>query len=133
MPDVRDYAVELFVNGNDVPLIHEGRRVRLQFEGWPAVQWSGWPSVAVGTFGGEVAVVDTAADDQGRFRVLIVRGPGDEWPAAPQVRQGARVNGWVLLDEVRLGWELWRLFNGFPPSSTAPPGKTPTAAKETQK
>ena len=31
------------------------------------------------------------------------------------LRQGVRVNGWVLLGQVTLGYELWRIFNGFPP------------------
>ena len=30
------------------------------------------------------------------------------------LRQGVRVNGWVLLSQVTLGYELWRIFNGFP-------------------
>lgn len=120
IPEVREHAVEVFIDGNDVPLVHAGRRARLQFEGWPAVQFSGWPSVAVGTFGGDVAAVDTAADERGKFRILVVPGPADAWPEEPQVRQGARVTGWILLDEVRLGWELWRIFNGFPPSSSPP-------------
>ena len=34
------------------------RRVRLEFDGFPAVQVAGWPSVAVGTFGGEITVID---------------------------------------------------------------------------
>jgi hypothetical protein len=39
------------------------------------------------------------------------------------LRQGVRANGWILLDEVRLGYELWRQFNGFPPVlSGAPTG-----------
>ena len=58
VPDTDARAVELWVDGNDVPLLREGRHVRVQFEGWPALQFSGWPSVAVGTFGGHVAVVD---------------------------------------------------------------------------
>jgi len=127
IPDVREHAVEVFIDGNDVPLVREGRHVRLQFEGWPAVQWSGWPSVAVGTFGGVVAVVDTAADEKGRFRVLIIPEPDEPWPAEPQLRQGARATGWILLDEVPLGWEMWRLFNGFPPTSTPPPPKDGSA------
>jgi hypothetical protein len=32
-----------------------------------------------------------------------------------------RVNGWVLLEQVKLGFELWRRFNGFPPSMRTPP------------
>ncbi len=120
VPEVRQRAVEIYIDGNDVPLVHEGRRVRLQFEGWPAVQWSGWPSVAIGTFGGVVASVDSAADEKARFRAIVVPGADDHWPEGPQLRQGARVTGWILLDEVRLGWELWRRFNGFPPTSTPP-------------
>jgi adhesin transport system membrane fusion protein len=37
------------------------------------------------------------------------------------MRQGVRAVGWVLLDEVSLGFELWRQLNGFPPSVSAPP------------
>ena len=109
-------AVELFVRGVDAPLIEEGRKVRLQFEGWPAVQFVGWPSVAVGTFGGVVKLVDPTDSGEGRFRLLIV--PDEEeptWPGERWLRQGVRAKGWVLLDEVRLGYELWRQLNGFPP------------------
>ncbi len=117
IPDTTSRAVELWVDGNDVPLIREQREVRLQFEGWPAVQFSGWPSVAVGTFGGRVALVDPTDDGRGRFRILIVPNVGDEpWPDARTLRQGTRVNGFVLLDRVSLGYELWRQLNGFPPT-----------------
>lgn len=117
VPDTESRAVELWVDGNDVPLIRPGRHVRLQFEGWPAVQFVGWPSVAVGTFGGEVSLVDTTDDGTGRFRILVVPDPGDEpWPKADILRQGARSKGFVLLDEVRLGYEFWRQANGFPPT-----------------
>jgi hypothetical protein len=34
----------------------------------------------------------------------------------------------VLLNRVRLGWELWRQFNGFPPMP-APLGAPPERAK----
>ena len=116
VPDTESRAVELFVDGNDAPLITTGRHVRIQFEGWPAIQFSGWPSVAVGTFGGEVAFVDASDDGAGRFRIVVVPADDDPWPAARFLRQGVRANGWVLLDEVRLGYELWRIFNGFPPA-----------------
>ena len=117
MPDAKSQAVELWVDGNDVPLVSKGRPVRLQFEGWPGVQFGGWPSVAVGTFGGRVTVVDHSGDAQGRFRILVVPDERDEpWPSPEYLRQGARVNGFVLLDQVRLGYELWRQANGFPPT-----------------
>jgi hypothetical protein len=91
--------------------------VRLQFEGWPAVQFSGWPAVAVGTFGGRVALVDPTDDGSGRFRILVVPDPDDEpWPEGLYLRQGVRANAFVLLDQVSLGYELWRRANGFPPT-----------------
>ncbi len=117
VPETEDRAVELWVDGNDVPLIHEGRAVRIQFEGWPAVQFAGWPSVAVGTFGGRVRLVDSSDDGAGKFRIVVLPDPNDEpWPESDFLRQGARANGFVLLDQVRLGYELWRQANGFPPS-----------------
>jgi len=116
VPDTESRAAELWVDGNDVPLIHPGRAVRLQFEGWPAVQFAGWPSVAVGTFGGRVSLVDTTDDGTGRFRILVVPDPDDApWPQSDVLRQGARAKGFVLLDQVRLGYEFWRQANGFPP------------------
>jgi hypothetical protein len=108
-------AVELYVRAMDVPLLRAGRKVRLTFDGWPALQFSGWPSVAVGTFGGEVAVIDQVASTNGQFRVLVVPDPDDEpWPV--QLRAGSGVYGWAMLDTVRVWFEIWRQLNGFPPS-----------------
>ena len=131
VPDTQDRAVELYVEGNDVPLVTPGRAVRLQFEGWPAVQFSGWPEVAVGTFGGVVNFIDASDDGNGRFRLVVVPDGKEPWPATRFLRQGTRVTGWVLLDSVRLGYEVWRRFNGFPPNlptkemfkETGPPQK----------
>ncbi len=108
-------AVELFVRAMDVPLLRLGRKVRLQFDGWPALQFSGWPSVAVGTFGGEVVVIDRVASTNGTFRVLVIPDPDDEpWPQ--QLRVGSGVYGWAMLDTVRVWFEIWRQLNGFPPA-----------------
>ena len=115
IPDTDARAVELWVDGNDVPLLHGGQKVRLQFEGWPALQFTGWPTLAYGTFGGRIALIDATDNGQGKFRVLVVPEPGARWPSGRYLRQGVRANGWVLLNRVRLGWELWRQFNGFPP------------------
>ncbi|MDH4281221.1 MAG: HlyD family secretion protein [Myxococcales bacterium] len=122
VPLTEDRAVALYVDGNDAALVKPGSPVRLQFEGWPAVQFSGWPSVAVGTFGGRVAFIDTADDGRGDFRIVVVPDPEDSpWPAASYLRQGVLAKGWVLLNQVSLGFEIWRQFNGFPPTTSPPP------------
>ena len=118
VPEVADRVAEIFVEGNDAPLINKGDPVRLQFEGWPAVQFVGWPSVAVGTFGGKVLLVDSTSNEMGKFRVLVEPhvGGGDEpWPSTTYLRQGVRAKGFVLLRQVALGYEVWRRLNGFPP------------------
>lgn len=116
-PDVK--AVELWVGGNDAALITPGRHARLQFEGWPAIQFVGWTEVAVGTFGGNVVFVDSTDDGNGKFRVLIVPDPSDQpWPSERFLRQGVRVHGWILLNRVTMGYELWRQLNAFPPQLT---------------
>ena len=114
VPTTVKQAVAIWVDGNDVPLIRPGREVRLQFEGWPAVQFSGWPSIAVGTFGGIVSFVDATADVDGRFRVVVEPG-SFKWPEQRYLRQGARANAWILLNQVKVGYEIWRKLNGFPP------------------
>jgi multidrug efflux pump subunit AcrA (membrane-fusion protein) len=116
VPDNADRAVELFIDGRDVALVRPGAKVRLNFEGWPVVQFSGWPSVAVGTFGGIVAAVDPSADRSGRFRILVTEDPADPtpWPDQRFVRFGSNARGWVLLEQVPVGYEIWRRLNNFP-------------------
>jgi multidrug resistance efflux pump len=116
VPRTASRAVQLYVDGNDAALVSPGREVRLQFEGWPAVQFTGWPSVAVGSFAGRVAFEDTSDNGEGDFRVVVVPDPDQEpWPDPSFLRQGTRVKGWLLLEEVTVGFELWRQINGFPP------------------
>jgi membrane fusion protein, adhesin transport system len=114
-PNQPQMAVEMYVRAMDVPLIKEGREVRLQFEGWPALVFSGWSSVSVGTFGGIVKVIDRVESKNGEYRLLIVPKTGDEpWP--PQVRMGSGVYGWVMLNNVPIWYEIWRQLNAFPPN-----------------
>jgi len=115
-PELTDPIIELYVSGNDIPLITKDRKVRLQFEGWPIVQFSGWPSTAIGTFGGEVYSVDSSISENGKFRILVKRPQNEKWPEHRFLRHGAKAYGWVLLNEVSLGYELWRQINSFPPS-----------------
>ncbi len=125
VPDTTERAVELWISGNDVPLIRVDDPVRLQFEGWPAVQWVGWPSAAVGTFGGRVVSIDATDNGKGNFRLLVKPAGPQEWPSDRFLRQGVRANGWVMLSRVTLGYEIWRQLNGFPPviSPNEPGGK----------
>lgn len=115
MPIADDLAIELYVKAMDIPLISKGRKVRIQFDGWPALQFSGWPSVSVGTFGGTVEVIDYINSRPGEFRVLAVPDQNDlHWPR--QLRNGSGIKGWVMLDDVPVWYEIWRQLNGFPPS-----------------
>ena len=120
IPDTTDLAVELNVRGLDLPLIHVGDEVRLQFDGWPAIQFVGWPSVAVGTFGGKVIAVNPSDDSKGNFKIIVGPDPDDlkqeKWPDSRYLRQGVRAKGWVILSTVPLGFEIWRQLNGFPPT-----------------
>ncbi len=117
VPDTKDRSVQIWLSGNDAPLVEPGDHVRLQFEGWPAVQFTGWPSVAVGTFGGAVISVDATDDGKGKFRIQVLPDPTDDpWPEDRFLRQGVRANGWVLLEQVPLWFEVWRKLNGFPPT-----------------
>ncbi len=124
VPDDVDRAVELYIDGRDVALVREGDPVRLQFEGWPVIQISGWPSVAVGTFAGTVVAVDPSAQANGRFRVLVAEdtSEGVVWPSKGYVRFGSGARGWVLLDTVSVGFEIWRQLNNFPPNFPAEVG-----------
>lgn len=129
MPDQQDLAVEMFVKAMDVPLLALGRKVRIQFDGWPALQFSGWPNVSVGTFGGKVQVIDYVNTKPGEFRILVVPDSAEEpWPK--QLRMGGGIKGWVMLDNVRIWYEVWRQLNGFPPSLYSAPQE---AGKDSKK
>ena len=127
VPDNIERIVELYIDGRDISLVRLGDKVRLQFEGWPAVQFSGWPSVAVGTFGGTVFAVDPSAQNNGLFRVLVKEDLADvnPWPSDDFVRFGSIVRGWILLETVKVGYELWRQYNNFPPEFRTRAGAAP--------
>jgi multidrug resistance efflux pump len=118
VPDTDDQAAELFVSSVDAAIVEPGRRVQLQFAGFPALQFAGFPDVSVGIFSGTVRVVDPVDDGTGRYRLLVVpdtAGARPEWPSQSYLRQGSSVTGWVMLSNVSLGYEIWRRMNGLPP------------------
>lgn len=114
MPKVYDLAVEMYIRPMDLPLIEKGQKVRIQFDGWPAIVFSGWPNTSHGTYGGEVFAVDNFAQEDGTFRVLIQPDKKDnKWPS--ELRVGGGTNSMILLKDVPVWYELWRIINGFPP------------------
>lgn len=126
MPQSNDVAVEMYVKAMDVPLLSIGRKVRIEFDGFPALQFSGWPSISVGTFGGTVRVIDYVNTHPGEFRILVTPDSSDTvWPK--QLRIGSGTMGWVMLDSVPVWYELWRQLNGFPPSLYEEPKETTPA------
>ncbi|MBR9921535.1 MAG: HlyD family efflux transporter periplasmic adaptor subunit [Bacteroidetes bacterium] len=115
MPAEYDLAVETYIRPMDLPLLQKGQKVRIQFDGWPAVVFAGWPDASIGTFGGKVFAIDNFANQNGLFRILVA--PDDDeadWPEA--IRVGTGVQTMALLNDVPIWYELWRQINGFPPN-----------------
>ena len=119
MPAQYDLSVEMYVKPIDLPLLSVGEKVRVQFDGWPAIVFNGWPNASFGTFGGEVFAVDNYISPNGMYRVLIAPDPEDKaWPEP--LRAGAGARAIVLLRDVPIWYELWRKINGFPPDYYTP-------------
>lgn len=87
--DLPKRAVELRISGDDIPLVERGDHVRLQFEGWPAIEFAD-------SFGGEVMTIDPVADNAGKFRVLVKADGNDSWPDERYLRPGVRADGWIF-------------------------------------
>ncbi|WP_258103892.1 HlyD family secretion protein [Marinoscillum sp. MHG1-6] len=131
MPAASDLCAEMYIKAMDLPFINTGRKVRVQFDGWPSIQFSGWPNASVGTFGGIVQTIDRVDSYEGKFRILVKPDPNDdEWPE--QLRVGSGIKGWVMLDDVPVWFELWRNLNGFPPRLYAE-GSMPDTTKKADK
>jgi multidrug resistance efflux pump len=114
VPNSFKYAVELFVKPMDLALINKGQDVRLQFDGYPAIVFSGWPNSSYGTFAGKISAIETNRNENGQFRVLIIPDTKEKnWPSNLKIGTGAQ--GFALLNDVPIWYELWRQLNGFPP------------------
>ncbi|QWX83258.1 HlyD family efflux transporter periplasmic adaptor subunit [Cellulophaga sp. HaHaR_3_176] len=119
MPVDYDKAVEMYITPLDLPLIHKGEKVRIQFDGWPSIVFSGWPNASHGTYGGVVVAIETFISPNGKYRVLLSQDPDDQsWP--DQIRVGSGANTVALLEDVPIWYELWRQLNGFPPNYYQP-------------
>ncbi len=114
VPTEYQRAVELYVQPVDMPLIREGKEVRLQFDGWPAIVFSGWPNNSFGTYSGEVFAIDNDISENGKYRIIVVENDEEKkWPELIRIGSGAR--GLLLLNDVKVYYEVWRKLNGFPP------------------
>ena len=114
MPAEYDFAVELYIEPVDFPLLRKDNKVRLIFDGWTAIVFSGWPSLTNGTFAGRILAIDNFISPNGKYRILVI--PDEEevpWP--DELRVGTGADGILLLKDVPLWYELWRQLNGFPP------------------
>jgi len=115
VPDKPDYAVELYIEPVDLPLIAKGQSIQFLFDGFPAIVFSGWPNASYGTFTGKVTAVENAVSVNGKFRVLVTEDISStkRWPQ--QLKVGTGAQGFALLKNVPVWYELWRNINGFPP------------------
>jgi multidrug resistance efflux pump len=115
VPTRNDYAVEMFVQPMDLPLINIGQSVRFTFDGFPAIVFSGWPQNSYGTFSGKVVAFENAIGDNGMYRVLVAEDSTiKKWPQQLKIGTGAK--SILLLNDVPIWFELWRNINGFPPN-----------------
>ncbi|WP_370478314.1 HlyD family secretion protein [Tamlana flava] len=131
MPAQYDLAVETFVRPIDLPLLHIGEKVRVQFDGWPAIVFSGWPNASYGTYGAKIVAIERFISDNGKYRVLLAPDEADyKWPEDIRVGSGARTI--ALLEDVPIWFELWRQINSFPPNYYQPKTNK-TASKEDKK
>ncbi|WP_053969952.1 HlyD family secretion protein [Mangrovimonas sp. ST2L15] len=129
MPAQHDLAVETYVRPIDLPLIHIGEEVRVQFDGWPAIVFSGWPNVSYGTYGAKVVAIENFISPNGKYRILLGPDQNDHpWPEAIRVGSGARTM--ALLEDVPIWFEIWRQLNSFPPNYYQPQSETETKEKK---
>lgn len=119
MPADYELAVETFVRPIDLPLIHIDEKVRVQFDGWPAIVFSGWENVSYGTYGAKVVAIENFISKNGMYRILLAPDKEDhKWPDG--IRAGSGAKTIALLDNVPIWYELWRQLNGFPPNFYKP-------------
>jgi multidrug resistance efflux pump len=115
MPSNFDIAVETFISPVDFPLINNGEKVRVWFDGWPSIVFSGWPGASYGTFGGVIVAKENFISENGKYRVLIAPDASEKkWPKKLSI--GAGTQSIALLDTVPIWFEIWRTLNGFPPN-----------------
>ena len=108
-----DYCVETHVKPIDLPLLNLGQKVTLTFDGYPVIVFSGWPENSYGTFLGKIVVIENTISKNGLYKILIAEdSTKKKWP--PSIRLGVGANGFIILNNVPIWYEIWRNINGFP-------------------
>ncbi|MAM17985.1 MAG: biotin/lipoyl-binding protein [Bacteroidota bacterium] len=119
MPSNYELAVETYVDPIDMPLLHLGEDVRVQFDGWPAIVFSGWPNSSYGTYAAKIVAIENFISSNGKYRVLLAPYEEEhEWP--DEIKIGSGATTLALLQDVPIWYEIWRQLNGFPPNYYSP-------------
>jgi multidrug resistance efflux pump len=135
VPSKAHYAVEMYIKPTDLPLIENGQKLRLVFDGFPAIVFSGWPENSYGTFSGTIVAYERVINSEGKCRLLVSEDTAyKKWPQ--QLNLGVGAQGILLLKDVPIWYELWRNINGFPPDfyqkDDEKKGKSSKKAKKTK-
>ncbi len=129
MPADYNYAVELYVAPIDVPLINKNQSVRFIFDGFPAFLFAGWPKASFGIFSGKVVAIDNFISTNGKYRLLVAADTTyRHWPQNLRIGTGAQ--GFALLNNVPIWYEIWRRINGFPAEFYTNPSNQPQDSKD---
>lgn len=116
VPKDHQLAIEMEIAPMDYPLLEKGQKVQIFFDGWPAFIFSGWPEMSSGNFSGTITTIDNVTNKKNMFRIMVIEDKSDPtrlWPKA--IRMGSGAQGYILLKDVPVWYELWRQLNGFPP------------------
>lgn len=117
VPEYQQLIIVAQCNPNDIPLLEEGQRAMVAFDGYPMLPIPGWPEHSVGMFEANVRFVSTAVGpDQQNFSIVLE--PQENWPTG--LKAGTNSHVTLLLGDVPLWFELWRQLNGFPANRLSP-------------
>lgn len=114
VPHKIDYAVEMYIEPMDLPLVNEGQKILFVFRGIPEIVLIGWPQGSFETFGGIVSSFESIVSINGKFSVLVIKDTSEKkWPK--KLRMGSGVlkktkNYWIKVKIIKsnlhpkLGW-----------------------------
>jgi hypothetical protein len=76
-----------------------------------------------------VVAIENFISPNGKFRILIAPDANEaKWPTQLSIGAGAQTI--ALLETVPIGFEIWRVLNGFPPNYYEPKAGANAATKK---